>query len=764
MQIRAVVRGLIFGFAAGCAVSSTASEHGVPLFPAASNADRQGFVRIINHSIETGEVRVVAVDDTGQRFGPLTLTMDADQAVHFNSDDLQQGNPDKGLAGSAGTGVGDWRLEFESDLDIEVLSYIRTADGFLTAMHDVVPTEDNRHWVPIFNPASNVNQVSLLRLMNPGDTAAPVAIGATDDLGVSADQVVRTTVAAGAARTLTAEDLESGGTGIEGRLGDGTGKWRLDVQSDRPILAMNLLSSPTGHLTNLSSISTSRGGSHRVPLFPSASDSVRQGFIRVINRSAQAGEVNIEAIDDLGLKGGELTLSVGARAAAHINSTDLEIGNVDKGLTGSTGAGYGDWRLELSSQLDLVVLSYIRTADGFLTSIHDAVPQSGIRHRVVMFNPARNVNQASRLRLVNLGEQAADVDVVGVDDRGQTTMHMRASIAAGATRTFNAADLEAAFGLTGSLEHRLGKWRLWVESQDPFRSFVGLLSELRQPILAMSLLESPTGHLTNLSSATRCPGGIGFRDALADGGEGPEMIEIRAGRFEMGCRTDDCEEVAQPVHEVSFAHPFSMSRSEVTFAQWDACVAGGGCNGYFPRDRYWGRGARPVIYVSREDAESYASWLSEQTGASYRLPSEAEWEYAARAGRYTQYGWGDDVGEGRANCVGCGGRWDATGALPLALVLLGGGTSPAGTFAANAFCLHDMHGNVGEWVADSWNESYEGAPTDGSAWMSGDTFRQVLRGGSWALVPEAMRSSFRVATNEPPSAYVGFRVARTQDR
>ena len=106
------------------------------------------------------------------------------------------------------------------------------------------------------------------------------------------------------ARTLTAEDLESGGTGIEGRLGDGTGKWRLDVQSDHPILAMNLLSSPTGHLTNLSSISTSRGGSHRVPLFPSASDSVRQGFIRVINRSAQAGEVDIEAIDDLGVKGG----------------------------------------------------------------------------------------------------------------------------------------------------------------------------------------------------------------------------------------------------------------------------------------------------------------------------------------------------------------------------------------------------------------------------------------------------------------------------
>ena len=293
-------------------------------------------------------------------------------------------------------------------------------------------------------------------------------------------------------------------------------------------------------------------------------------------------------------------------------------------------------------------------------------------------------------------------------------------------------------------------------------SLIGLFSVLRQPILAMSLLESPTGHLTNLLSVQRCAADIGFREALADGGEGPEMVVIPTGRFEMGCRTDDCGEAAQPVHEVGFEQSFSLSRTEVTFAQWDACVEGGGCNGYVPRDRLWGRGDRPVIYVGREDAEAYAAWPSEQTGTDSRLPSEAEWEYAARGGRYTKYSWGDEVGEGRANCVGCGGRWDALFAAPP--FLLGGGTAPVGTFAANAFCLHDMHGNVGEWVADWWNESYEGAPTDGGAWMSGDPAWHVARGGSWALPSGTMRSSARLATTEERSAYAGFRVARMGDR
>ena len=761
---RTFARGLIGAFAASWTVSATAAEHLVPLFTSAADTERQGFVQITNHSLEAGEVRVDAVDDNGQRFGPVVLTIGPDEAAHFNSNDLEHGNATKGLAGSTGSGHGDWRLVVETDLDVEVLSYLRTPDGFLTAMHDVVPTDGNGHWVPIFNPASNVDQVSMLRLVNPGEDEVVVTIEGKDDVGESTDRLVRATVAAGASRTLTAVELESGAPGMEGRLGDGMGKWQLTLESDRPILVMSLLKSPTGQLSNLSSLpgglSDVDAGRHRVPFFPSASDAVRQGFIRVINRSGQAGEVRIEAIDDQGVSHGPVTLNVGAGETAHLNSDDLELGNGDKGLSIGTGEGIGDWRLELSSELDIDVLSYTRTGDGFLTAMHDVVPSFGPRHRVAIFNPGRNVNQVSHLRVVNLGDDTAHIAIEGVDGKANgSNTPLTASIMRGGARTFTARELESAFGLAERLGYVAGKWRLTVESEPPGHSVVGILSFLRQPILAMSLLESPAGHLTNLSTATRCTGHSGFREALADGGEGPEMEVIAPGRFEMGCGSDDCPDVAKPVREVTFEEPFALSRSEVTFAQWDACVAGGGCNGYRPRDRYWGRLHRPVIYVGRDDAEAYASWLSRQTGAEYRLPSEAEWEYAARAGTTTRQSWGDAVGEGRANCLGCGGHWDALrwGAL----FLIRGGTAPVGSFAANAFCLNDMHGNVGEWVADWWNETYDGAPVDGSAWLSGDATALVFRGGSWAFAAETISTDGRGYALDPRTAYIGFRVART---
>ena len=151
---------------------------------------------------------------------------------------------------------------------------------------------------------------------------------------------------------------------------------------------------------------------------------------------------------------------------------------------------------------------------------------------------------------------------------------------------------------------------------------------------------------------TRAPAaGNVFRDALRSGGEGPEMVVIPAGRFRMGCLSNDdaCRDDEKPVREVVIAS-FALSKHEVTFAQWDACVSGGGCGGHRPEDVGWGRADRPVVNVSWEDAQSYVSWLSRQTGEEYRLPTEAEWEYAARAGTTTKYSWGNEIGKNRANC------------------------------------------------------------------------------------------------------------------
>ena len=170
---------------------------------------------------------------------------------------------------------------------------------------------------------------------------------------------------------------------------------------------------------------------------------------------------------------------------------------------------------------------------------------------------------------------------------------------------------------------------------------------------------------------------------------------------------------------------------------------------HLPQDRGWGRGNRPVIYVSWNDIQEYLKWLSKLTGHKYRLPSEAEWEYAARAGSKTSYWWGEKIGEARANCNGC-----AKSA--------GDQTIPVGIYKANPFGLFEVHGNVWEWTADCWNGTYAGAPKDGSSWTTGNCDTHVLRGGSWGVKPKHLRSARRRKDkNNLRSGKRGFRIAMT---
>ena len=307
-----------FGVAVGVAapaVAVHARDHMVPLFPAASDTVRQGFVRVINHGGESGDVGIEAIDDEGNVHGPLALSIDAGETVHFNSEDLEEGNPRKGLTGHAGSGEGDWRLDLTSNLDIEVLAYIRTRDGFLTAMHDLVPETDDGYRAATFNPGRNANQVSRLRLINPGDADATVTVHGIDDAGTRSAQV-QAIVPAGAARTYSAAQLENGADGLTGAMAPGNGKWQLVVSADEPIHAMSLLQSPTGHLTNLST--SPAGGARAVPMLPPHGEGGPQGFVRVINRGDAPGEVTIAAYDDDGGEYGPLALAIGEIGRAHV--------------------------------------------------------------------------------------------------------------------------------------------------------------------------------------------------------------------------------------------------------------------------------------------------------------------------------------------------------------------------------------------------------------------------------------------------------------
>jgi len=256
-------------------------------------------------------------------------------------------------------------------------------------------------------------------------------------------------------------------------------------------------------------------------------------------------------------------------------------------------------------------------------------------------------------------------------------------------------------------------------------------------------------------SSLPAPGTV-FKDCEAC----PEMVVVPAGSFTMGSPENEQGRVAHedPQHRVTIARPFAAGKYEVTFDQWDACVNSGGCNGHRPNDRVWGgRGNRPVIDVSWSDAKAYVEWLSRRSGKRYRLLTEAEWEYAARAGTTTPFHFGSTIGTDQANydgryAYGAGRQGEYRGR-----------TVPVGSFPANAFGLHDVHGNVWEWVEDCWHDSYSGAPVDGSAWTSGgDCSYRVLRGGSWYSNPWVLRAAVRSWNGSGFRLdYSGFRVART---
>ena len=262
---------------------------------------------------------------------------------------------------------------------------------------------------------------------------------------------------------------------------------------------------------------------------------------------------------------------------------------------------------------------------------------------------------------------------------------------------------------------------------------------------------------TQAPASTHQPGDT-IRDTLGDGSRGPEMVVVPAGDFLMGSpeseegRDDD----EGPQRRVTIGQAFAVGKYEVSWAEWERCVAAGACDtaGQIERggDEGWGKGNRPVINVSWHDAQTYAAWLSQQTGETYRLLTEAEWEYAARAGTTGRFSWGGND----PTCL----RGASNGANFSACS--SDRTESVGFSAPNAFGLHDMHGNVWEWVQDCYAGSYSGAPIDGSASETSSCPSRVVRGGSWYSRPQILRSALRVRYY-PEFRYfnIGFRLART---
>jgi formylglycine-generating enzyme required for sulfatase activity len=225
----------------------------------------------------------------------------------------------------------------------------------------------------------------------------------------------------------------------------------------------------------------------------------------------------------------------------------------------------------------------------------------------------------------------------------------------------------------------------------------------------------------------------------------PKLISLSAGAFTMGSNSSDPSE--KPAHRVTLGKPFAIGKYEVTVEEWNACVEASACQ---RMGQYASPNPKaPIRDVSWDDAQQYLKWLSTTSGKKYRLPSEAEWEYAARGGTATRYWWGDQMATGKANCKECGPPWEIEG------------PANAGSFAANPFGLFDMNGSVWEWVGDCWHNSYKEAPNDGSVWDQANCNARVIRGGSWREPASYMVSSTRFKYDASVRhSQNGFRVAR----
>ncbi len=230
-----------------------------------------------------------------------------------------------------------------------------------------------------------------------------------------------------------------------------------------------------------------------------------------------------------------------------------------------------------------------------------------------------------------------------------------------------------------------------------------------------------------LARGQRAPAPV--QDLLTDESPGPLMAVVRPKPFRRGDLQGDGDGDERPAQSVTLPGPFAIGVYPITFAQFDRFCAATGCRP--PADEGWGRGDRPVINVSWEDATAYTKWLSDETGQTYRLPSDAEWEFAARAGTGTRFWWGNANAPGRANCSTCGSLWD------------GEKTAPVGRFPPNPFGLYDMAGNVWEWTADCYHDTLKDAPSDGGVRDKPGCGKRVIRGGAWSFPPKEMRSANR---------------------
>lgn len=460
-----------------------------------SNSNQQTFLRFVNTNNAATNIEVYGIDDAGNPSskGAFTFTLKPGASVQINAQDVENGNSNKGIEANLCDGHGKWQFRVRSNNPIEVIGLIRTPDGFLTSLNDVVPRIGNDNLAYFVNPASNTNQQTFLRVVNLSDQSGSVSVTGVDDSGTPSSGSLSFSLGPFEAKQMTAQDLENGNSnkGLSGSLNNGSGKWRLTLTSSLDLRVMSLIRTPDGFLTNLSGVVASNGdGDHVIYFANPASEPLQTTFLRIVNPTETLATVTISGVDQTGqlAPSGNVQFELSPGAAKQMTGADLERGNVNKGLSGMLGDGAGRWKLTVAANAPVEVMSLIRTPDGFLTNLSRTTPVISGVNEVLIFNPGSNVNQRSSLWISNDSDIDGTVTIKGTDDAGTPAPGGEVTLSIGANSAIEvtASDLESgASHLTGSLGDGAGKWRLEVTSD--------------VDIKVQSLLDTPTGFLTNLS-------------------------------------------------------------------------------------------------------------------------------------------------------------------------------------------------------------------------------------------------------------------------
>lgn len=463
-------------------------EQRVPLLNPGSNSTRQSFLRLVNENPEPADAHIVGFDDSG-RFGTVSVRIEAREAIHLTAQELESGSGS--IVGNLCDGTGKWRFAIYSDQLLDVMSLLRTPDGFVTNLSNTVPRADTEHLIYFFNPSSNQTRQSFLRISNLTAEVADVLINAINDDGTSGE--VRLLVEPRSSVQLNSTDLEVGNfaKGLEGALGTGSGKWRLYVSSQSTLEVMSLIRSPGGTLTNLSDVIHAVDGQFFVPY---AEDGIsHRMFFRLINEESESVDVVVRAYNDLGESAtGEVHLGLDAGEAMQVSLQDLLEGNSSLGLNGALGEEGGRWALEFFGPETLVIQHLIRSNGGFLSNLSRSLFTTTEKLRMPMFNPGRNVKRQSLLRITNHTNFHKNITVHAIDDLGERSRSAYISLGARESRLISSVDLENSeleiSEIEGGLETGSGKWRFFIEIL-PFME-----------LSAQGILRTPSGLIANMTT------------------------------------------------------------------------------------------------------------------------------------------------------------------------------------------------------------------------------------------------------------------------